>query len=195
MIDWCCSLVAASSLLSWTSSRSRSSGGVSSEAGPPAPRAHPESRSDQERARGPFPGPGPACAHDPCHHVPSGRPGLFEQDEEAAFAHAGQAHGDDLEVDSSGGAVAPDRDALAFGGGVLLPGLFEGALEIDVQALAGHLQQVQARRPGGRLEIGARPSPELEDLQRPVDQHPRGGVLVEDDPVGRFFKVGRRGEG
>ena len=73
--------------------------------------------------------------------------------------------------------------------------LVEGALQIDVQALAGHLEKIQARHARRGLEVRARPPAELEDFQRMVDQHAGRSVLTEDDPIGLLLQIRRAGGG
>ena len=67
---------------------------------------------------------------------------------------------------------------------VVLLRLVDGAAQRQHQPGPRHLQQVEARLAGGRLEIRAGRTAELQDLQVGVDEHGRRGELIDRHAVG-----------
>jgi len=81
-------------------------------------------------------------------------------------------------------------DAVAAHHRFLLPRLLDGGPEVVQESLARHLEDVVGRVAGGRLEVGRRPPPELQDLQRLVDHDTRRPVALADHAIGFALAAG-----
>jgi hypothetical protein len=91
----------------------------------------------------------------------------LEQDQEVAPARAGLAGRDDPQVDLTGPAIK--ADPLASDRSVLVPALLEGEPDLREQVCAGDPQEIEARLPGGRLEVRAGLAAELQGLNRSMN--------------------------
>lgn len=114
---------------------------------------------------------------------PAARPlRLLEQDQKAALTQVLQRN--DLQIHPEGLAAPLDADVLLARGLVLFPSLIDRAAQRQHQAIAGHLQHVEARLAGGRLQERAGRTAELQDLKLGVHEHSRRRELADGDAVG-----------
>jgi hypothetical protein len=118
--------------------------------------------------------------------------GLLEDDEVDRARSRAVLHGHDLDVDFASAADRADAQALLARRGALLPRALERGAQSDEEPLAGHLQQVEAGPPLRRDQVGTRVAAELEDVPVRIDEHPRRGVLGEEDAVCFRVEVGAR---
>ena len=102
------------------------------------------------------------------------RPGLLEDDDEAARRLGPLAHRLDHDVDGELPSRKPELELVGAHRRVLLGGLVERGAQIDAEVAMDEVEELEARRPGRRLEIMAGAAGEVQHLE----------VLVHDD-VGR----------
>ncbi len=123
---------------------------------------------------------------------PAPRVGLFEEHQEVPAAASLRLQRDDFEVHLAEVAVLPDVESFLADGPPAPSRLEDRAAELDEQALAGHLEDVEARGAGRGFEVRARLSPKLNDLEGVVDQRSGRRVTAENQTVRLLLEVDRR---
>ena len=116
---------------------------------------------------------------------------VLKQNQKAALPEVLER--DDFQVHGAGVAVLIDPHIFFAHCFVFLLRLVDGGAQRQHQAFPRHLEHVEARLAGGRLQIGARRPTELQDLQLGVDQHAGRSELVDGDAVGFALGVESRG--
>ena len=109
---------------------------------------------------------------------------LLEQHQEEPIGLPWAPNRIHLEVDRSGPAVHLDPHRFPARGTALFARLAHGRAQLRKEALACHLHQIEAGGAGGRLQIRAGVTAELQHLHLVADQHPRRRIFGLDDAIG-----------
>ena len=97
-----------------------------------------------------------------------------------------QVEQDGALADEVGDALALDRAGRPFGVG-------DGAAQLDREAAAGHLQEVETGLTGAMRQERLGVAAELHDVERGVDDDARRREAAEDGRVGQLLQIGSVG--